>query len=30
MDEISQIQKSVLKDFKDAFVVKFENGVRIK
>jgi N-acetylmuramoyl-L-alanine amidase len=27
--EINSILKKVTKDFKDAFVVKFENGVRI-
>ena len=27
--EISRIHKSVLKDFKDAFIVAFENGVKV-
>jgi N-acetylmuramoyl-L-alanine amidase len=27
-DEISRIRKSLLKDFKDAFIVKFVNGVK--
>jgi N-acetylmuramoyl-L-alanine amidase len=28
-DEISKIRKSLLKDFQDAFIVKFENGVKV-
>jgi N-acetylmuramoyl-L-alanine amidase len=27
-DEISRIRKSLLKDFNDAFIIKFENGVK--
>jgi N-acetylmuramoyl-L-alanine amidase len=30
LDEISRIRKSVSKDFKDAFIVVFENGVRVQ
>ncbi|MDR0427499.1 MAG: N-acetylmuramoyl-L-alanine amidase [Dysgonamonadaceae bacterium] len=29
-NEISEIRKSLLKDFKDAFIIRFENGKRIK
>jgi N-acetylmuramoyl-L-alanine amidase len=29
LNEIAQLRKSVLKDFKDAFIVKFENGMKI-
>jgi N-acetylmuramoyl-L-alanine amidase len=27
-DEIARIRKSLLKDFKDAFIIKYENGVK--
>ncbi|MDR2844069.1 MAG: N-acetylmuramoyl-L-alanine amidase [Candidatus Symbiothrix sp.] len=30
LNEISQIRKSILKDFKDAFIVRFENGVKVQ
>jgi len=29
-EEISQIRKSLLKDFKDAFIVAFENGIKVQ
>ncbi|MDR0682533.1 MAG: N-acetylmuramoyl-L-alanine amidase [Dysgonamonadaceae bacterium] len=29
-EEISEIRASLLKDFKDAFIVKFENGIRVQ
>ena len=28
-EEISQIRNSLLRDFKDAFIVAFENGVKV-
>jgi N-acetylmuramoyl-L-alanine amidase len=30
LNEIARIRKSLLKDFKDAFIVVFENGVKVK
>lgn len=30
MKEISKVRASLLKDFKDAFIVKFENGTRVQ
>ena len=29
-DEISRIRKSLLKDFKDAFIITFKNGVKVQ
>lgn len=30
LNEIKSLRKSVLKDFKDAFIVRFENGVKVE
>jgi N-acetylmuramoyl-L-alanine amidase len=30
LKEIARIRKSVLKDFKDAFIVVFEDGVKVQ
>jgi N-acetylmuramoyl-L-alanine amidase len=30
LNEVARIRKSVLKDFKDAFIVVFENGVKVQ